>query len=251
MSVFKEIKIKEILPNPYQPRTDFEEQAIQELANSIKENGLIQPITVRKTNDGYQIIAGERRYRAYQLNKEDTIPAYIIDADESSTAQLALIENIQRENLSAIEEANAYLQILRMANLTQQQLADKLGKSQSTIANKLRLLNLDQTVIEAIDSKEITERHGRAMLSLDPTQQKKLLQTIKNKDLNVKQTEQTVETILKPVKKVTKKCFGCSSLLLVNEVLDAYKRIREITPDVGLQKAEDEENYIITITIKK
>ena len=143
MSTYQIIKMNLIIPNQYQPRTVFSDEAIEELAQSIKENGLLQPITVRECDNGYQLIAGERRFRACQKLNKDTIEAIVIKAGEVQSATLALIENIQRENLSAIEEANGYLQMIRLTGLTQSQLGKKLGKKQSTIANKIRLLNLD------------------------------------------------------------------------------------------------------------
>ena len=167
MSTYQIIKMNLIIPNQYQPRTVFSDEAIEELAQSIKENGLLQPITVRECDNGYQLIAGERRFRACQKLNKDTIEAIVIKAGEVQSATLALIENIQRENLSAIEEANGYLQMIRLTGLTQSQLGKKLGKKQSTIANKIRLLNLDLEVQQAISEKEITERHGRALLNLD------------------------------------------------------------------------------------
>ena len=156
MSTYQIIKMNLIIPNQYQPRTVFSDEAIEELAQSIKENGLLQPITVRECDNGYQLIAGERRFRACQKLNKDTIEAIVIKAGEVQSATLALIENIQRENLSAIEEANGYLQMIRLTGLTQSQLGKKLGKKQSTIANKIRLLNLDLEVQQAISEKEIT-----------------------------------------------------------------------------------------------
>ena len=164
MSTYQIIKMNLIIPNQYQPRTVFSDEAIEELAQSIKENGLLQPVTVRECDNGYQLIAGERRFRACQRLNKDTIEAIVIKAGEVQSATLALIDNIQRENLSAIEEANGYLQMIRLTGLTQSQLGKKLGKKQSTIANKIRLLNLDLEVQQAISEKEITERNQEVEL---------------------------------------------------------------------------------------
>ena len=253
MSKFQKVNINEIKPNQYQPRSNFDEQSIQELASSIKENGLLQPITLRETFTGYELIAGERRYRACKSLNMEKIPAIIIEAGEVKTATLALIENIQREDLSAIEEANGYLQMIRLTGLTQSELAEKVGKTQSTIANKIRLLNLDEEVQQAISSKEITERHGRALLSLNEQQQKEVLNKIKDKDFNVAQTEAYVESHYeKPKKKKgSLKCFGVATRLVINSFKETFKKVKELTEDVSWAESEDDENYIITIKVKK
>ena len=142
----KVVSIDEIRPNPYQPRVEFDDEALMELSQSIRENGLIHPITVRKENDGYEIVAGERRYRAMKIAGMLDIPVIVIDADEVQMAEMALVENIQRENLSAIEEAKAYVQIMKTSGISQSQLALKVGKSQSAVANKIRLLQLEEPV---------------------------------------------------------------------------------------------------------
>ena len=152
MDMEKEVKIlnlDDILPNRFQPRIKFNETAILELAESIKEHGVIQPIVVRKISDKYEIIAGERRYKASVLAGKTTIPAIITNLDDKNSAEIALIENVQRQDLTPIEEAISYKKILDMGYLNQSDLADKLGKTQSTIANKLRLLNLAEEVQEA------------------------------------------------------------------------------------------------------
>src|SRR5690625_3526063 len=161
-----ELNISQIVPNEYQPRVKFEEEKITELAQTLKTHGLIQPIVVRKkSEDLFEIIAGERRYRAAKSLNWETIPAIIKEMTDTETASIALIENIQRENLSVIEEANAYVQLIRMHELTQEALAQRLGKSQSTIANRIRLLSLPEEVQEAIMNKKISERHARALRS--------------------------------------------------------------------------------------
>ena len=137
-----ELNINDIMPNRFQPREIFDEQALNELALSIKEHGVIQPIIVRKIGDKYEIIAGERRYRASKLAGKTTIPALVRDIDDKETAKIALLENLQRSDLTPIEEAKTYQTILKLDNITQEELATNLGKSQSTVANKLRLLNL-------------------------------------------------------------------------------------------------------------
>ncbi len=253
MSKFQQIDINQIKPNQYQPRNTFEDESLQELAQSIQENGLLQPITVRETFTGYELIAGERRYRACKMLNKQYIDAIVIEAGEVQSATLALIENIQREDLSAIEEANGYLQMIRLTGLTQSELAKKIGKTQSTIANKIRLLNLNQEVQQAISNKEITERHGRALLSLDEKKQVEVLNKIKDKQMNVSQTEEYVQThFQQPAKKKNSlKCFGVANKLIINTFKEAYRKVKEFSSAVTMQEKEDDENYIITFTIKK
>ena len=160
MKESKMISIDLVEPNPYQPRLEFNDDALMDLAQSIRENGLIQPLTVREVDGKYQIVAGERRFRAMKLNGAVEIPAIVMDANEIQMAEMALVENIQRENLSAIEEAKSYVEIMKYAGLNQSQLALRVGKSQSSIANKIRLLNLNEEVQNAVSAKEITERHA-------------------------------------------------------------------------------------------
>ena len=195
------IHTERIVPNRYQPRQVFEPNKIKELAESIEEHGLLQPIVVRPIEeDMFEIIAGERRFRALQtLNKThaDVIIRYL---DDEETAVVALIENIQRENLSVIEEAEAYKKLLDIGDTTQSELAKSVGKSQSFIANKLRLLKLAPKVIERLRESKITERHARAMLSLSEEDQVDLVETVISQKLNVKQTEARVKQKLGPEK---------------------------------------------------
>ena len=154
------IPLTRIAANPFQPRTYDDEKLLKELSTSVSENGQIQPVVVRHSADGYQLIIGERRLRAARELDLNEIPAIIIEADDYEAASLALIENIQRSNLSPIEEARAYKQLLSIYGQTQQQLADRIGKTQSSIANKLRLLTLDEEVQEQLQKQTISERHG-------------------------------------------------------------------------------------------
>ena len=167
--MYKFIDINKLEANEKQPRTHFEKEKIQELSVSIQQNGLLQPIVVRPYQGKYQIVVGERRFRACKLAGLQEVPCLVQELDEKQTATAAIVENIQRENLSPIEEALAYQQLLDTQNLTQEQLAQKVGKKQSTIANKLRLLQLPMTVQEAVRRRDITERHARALLKLDTT----------------------------------------------------------------------------------
>ena len=184
------IKIERIVPNRYQPRQKFDTARIEELAESISAHGLLQPIVVRPIEENmYEIIAGERRFRALQMNQMTEAEVLIRHLDDEETAVVALIENIQRENLSAIEEAEAYKKLLAFEGITQAELAKSVGKSQSFIANKLRLLKLTPVVLEAVREHRITERHARALVGQTPERQEEMLHIILTEQLNVKQTE--------------------------------------------------------------
>lgn len=192
-----EIPVAAIVPNQYQPRKVFDQTEIQELAQTISEHGLLQPIVVREFRPGeYEIIAGERRFRAVKLLQWEKIPAIVEKMTDAESASLALIENLQRAQLSPVEEAQAYKQLMEFNHLTQATLAKGMGKSQSFVANKLRLLKLIKPVQNAILDGRITERHGRALLSLDEDQQRTLLMEIVNQHWNVRQTEDAVAQML-------------------------------------------------------
>lgn len=194
-----QIPLTAIVPNRFQPRKVFTQDAINELADTIAEHGLLQPIVVREYEPGqYEIIAGERRFRAMQHLNFAKAPAIVQKMDDEESAAMALIENLQRENLSPIEEAQAYTDLMKLNTMTQQQLAQQLGKSQSFVANKLRLLKLSEPVQQAIMNGEISERHGREMLKLDDYHQQLLLHEILAEKLTVKETATAVEAMLTP-----------------------------------------------------
>lgn len=196
-SSINEVELSKIVPNANQPRREFDEEAMQELADSIAEIGIIQPITLRKMdNDTYQIIAGERRWRASQMAGLNTIPAYIRTADDEHMMQMALVENIQREDLNAIEIALAYQNLMEQAHLTQDGLSEKIGKNRATIANYLRLLKLPAQVQMALRNKTIDQGHARALLGLDsPALQVKLFNEIQERGYSVRQVEQMVKAL--------------------------------------------------------
>lgn len=251
--VYKQIDITKISANENQPRTVFDDEKIEELATSIKENGLIQPIIVRKYNRAYQIVAGERRYRACKLAGLKTVPCVIKDIDDKQVDTLAIIENIQRENLSPIEEANAYKTLIDTYNMNQTELANKVGKKQSTIANKLRLLKLSDDVKYALKAKQITERHARAMLGLDSDKQHSVLQEVLKKSLNVKQTESLVN---KPVKEKPKSKKGPTKVsrnfkIAINTINQATEMIQKSGIEVISETEEADDEYIITLRVKK
>lgn len=192
----QEIPIEDIIPNRFQPRLAFNEEGINELAESIKQHGIIQPLVVRRLGDKFEIIAGERRYKAATMAGLTKVSVVISDIDDNKSAEVALVENIQRRNLTAIEEAKSYKNLLDRGYLTQEQLANKMGVSQSSIANKLRLLNLDEEVQDALLNEKISERHARALLSLDNKEdQKKWLQRIIAERMTVRQLDMELKKL--------------------------------------------------------
>ena len=191
------VRLSDIIPNRFQPRLTFDEEALNELANSIKEHGIIQPLILRDLGSKYEIIAGERRYKASALAGLTEVPAIIGSMDDQTSAELALIENIQRKDLSAIEEAKSYKKILDMGNLTQETLAKRMGKSQSTIANKMRLLSLTNEVQVALMNNLISERHARCLLQVkDEEKQKEILNKIITERMNVRDTDEYIKSTL-------------------------------------------------------
>lgn len=196
-SSISEIPISQIKANPNQPRREFDPEALQELSDSIKEIGIIQPITLRKMDDGtYQIIAGERRFRASQLAGLTTVPAYIRTADDENVMEMALIENIQREDLNAMEIALAYQHLLEEYDLTQERLSERVGKKRTTIANYLRLLKLPAQIQMALKNRELDMGHARALLSLDsPVDQINLFQDIQVLGYSVRKVEEMVKEV--------------------------------------------------------
>lgn len=250
---YKFIDIHKIEANGHQPRTHFENEKIQELAVSIQQNGLLQPIVVRPYQGKYQIVVGERRYRACLLAGIEEVPCLVQNYDEQQTATAAIVENIQRENLSAIEEALAYQQILDTQNITQEELAQKVGKKQSTIANKLRLLQLPMSVQEAVRRKDITERHARALLKLDTTaKQNNMLREIMDKGLNVEQTEEKIKKKIEPKKPKPKTKSISQNLKIAMNTLDqAAMMVQQAGVDISVDISETEDEVIYVIKMKK
>lgn len=252
----RKIPISNIVPNRFQPRTIFNEEKIQELARTIHTHGIIQPIVVREYEpEQFEIIAGERRFRAIQLLEWDTVPAIVKNLNDTETASVALIENLQREELSPIEEAIAYGKLLDLHNLTQEALAQRLGKGQSTVANKLRLLKLPQEIQDALLQKLITERHARALIPLkDPETQVRILNDIIAKNLNVKQTEEAVVRLLnKPEKKPKprRQAFSKDMRIAVNTIRQSLSMVTDNGIKLDSEEEEFDEFYQITIRIPK
>ncbi|HEF9390333.1 TPA: ParB/RepB/Spo0J family partition protein [Campylobacter coli] len=189
------VEISKITPNPFQPRKTFDEAALNELANSIKEHGLIQPIIVLKKNDSFILVAGERRLRATQILGKENILAFVSDSDESKLRELALIENIQRENLNPIELANSYKDLIEVYNITQENLAELIHKSRTQITNTLRLLNLDPKTQDLIASGKISQGHAKVLVGLDKEDEKILVDSILGQKLSVRDTERLVQKV--------------------------------------------------------
>ncbi|MFK9091752.1 nucleoid occlusion protein [Bacillus salipaludis] len=252
----KKIPINQIIPNRFQPRTVFDEDKIEELSRTIHIHGIIQPIVVREfAVDKYEIIAGERRWRAMKKLGWAEAPAIVKNLSDTETASVALIENLQRENLSPIEEAIAYGKLLELHNLTQEALAQRLGKGQSTVANKLRLLKLPQPVQDALLNKIITERHARALIPLkDPEKQVALLAEVIERNFNVKQTEERVVKLLeqkneKP--KPKRKAFSKDMRIAVNTIRQSLSMVSDSGINLNAEEEEFDEFYQFTIRIPK
>lgn len=198
----KDIDIRKIKPNPYQPRDRFAEESLTELANSIENKGVLQPVTVREVQyDNFELVTGERRWRAAKKAGLDTIPAIIRDFKDDEMMEVALIENLQREDLNPIEEAYAYQKMIEEFDITQKEVAERVSKSRSAIANTLRLLNLPPSVQEIVSRETISMGHARALLPLDSKKQLDLANTIVEKDLSVRETEELVKKHLNKDKK--------------------------------------------------
>lgn len=193
----QEIFVEDIIPNRFQPRLTFDEKALKELSESIKVHGVIQPLVLRKVGNKYEIIAGERRYKASCMAGLKTVPAIVKDMTDNQSAEVALIENVQRKNLSSIEEAKSYKNLLERGYLTQDELAKKIGVTQSTIANRMRLLNLCEEVQNALLNEQISERHARSLLQLsNPDDQKKMLDRIIKERMTVRQLDIEIKKLL-------------------------------------------------------
>lgn len=202
----QEIKLKDLRPNPYQPRKYFEQEAIDELKESILEHGILQPLVVRKSIKGYEIVVGERRYRAAKEAKLETVPAVVRELSQQQMMELAVLENLQREDLNPIEEGMAYQTLMEKLNLTQEEVAKRLGKSRPHVANHIRLLSLPPKIQELISNGSISMGHGRALLGL--RQKSKLpmvVERIIEESLNVRQLEKVIQQMNENVSRETKK----------------------------------------------
>ena len=248
-----QIDIDKVIPNIYQPRKYFNEQAIEELSQSILEHGIIQPLTVRMRGEIYELVAGERRLRAAKLANLKTVPCNIIDITDTESAEIALLENLQREDLNYIEEAEAYYNLINEHNFTQDEVAKRIGKKQSTIANKLRLLKLNKEVRELCLTNNLTERHARALLTVpDEKLQLKIVQKIISSGLNVKKTE---ELINKELLKLAGKELKNNNKRNIRGVLPAKLYVNTIKQvlnkfDIPAEYVCKEEDDFIEVTVK-
>lgn len=247
------INIDKVIPNIYQPRRYFNEEAIEELSQSIRQYGIIQPLTVRRMGEVFELVAGERRLRAAKLADLDTVPCNIVDITDSESAQIALLENLQREDLNYIEEAEAYYNLISDHNFTQDELAKRMGKKQSTIANKLRLLKLNPEVREICLKNKLTERHARALLTVPSEDlQLKIVQKVIKDVLNVKNTEELINKELLKLagedlkNKVKRNIKGVlPAKLYINTIKQVLQKF-----DIPAEYAYKDEDEFIEVTVK-
>ncbi|KRL63337.1 nucleoid occlusion protein [Lactobacillus psittaci] len=259
----QDLELSKIIPNRYQPRHEFSTASIEQLAQTLDSEGLLQPIVVREKGENFEIIAGERRFRAAKSLNWKTIPAIVQNMDDQKAASLALIENLQRENLNPIDEAHAYEDLMELNDLTQTALAKDMGKSQSYIANKLRLLKLNPEVQSYLVSGNLTARHGRAMLGLSSDLQTKVLHEILKNKLSVKETEAIVadpeayfaakeqpKAKEKEKKKVVHKTSG-DLKVQINTIKQAIKLAKDSGIEVKVHEENSEKEYKVTIELKR
>ena len=254
-----QVAIEKIVPNRYQPRTVFDDAKIEELARTIHTHGVIQPIVIRKMDDDkYEIIAGERRFRAMTKLKWTEVPAIVRNLSDKETASIALIENLQREELTAIEEAVAYQKLLKLHELTQEALAQRLGKGQSTVANKLRLLKLPEEIQQAIMDKRLSERHARSLMQIkdEEIQIKLMVESIDN-HWNVKQLEEKVDDIVNPPVKEEKapkpkrKAISKDVRIALNTIKQSLSMVTKSGINLKTEEEDTEDFYQITVRIPK
>ena len=246
------IPVNQIIPSPYQPRRVFDKDTLCELASSIKQHGIIQPINVRKSGSQYELVAGERRLRAAKLAELETIPAIVIEICERDSAFIALMENLQRENLNYLEEAEGYQNLMRDYGLTQEEVAEKMGKSQSGIANKVRLLKLPTSIKDRLRQNHLTERHARALLKLstEPDQISALDKIIKDR-LNVQKTDEYIERLLKKDPKRKPRFYIKDSRIYINTVKKAVDLIRQSGGDATYTVEDTGEAILVRVRIEK
>lgn len=256
-----DLPLEAISRNPYQPRKDFNDLELKELAQSISNHGVIQPIIVRKSSIGYQLIAGERRLRACQVIGKKTIPAIIHDITDREVAAVSLIENLQRKNLNYFEEAEAYTRLINSFGMTQEEIAHSIGRSQSYVANKLRLLKLAKEVRCLIVTETVSERHARALLKINSVQtQKEVLLAIYEKELTVKDTEEIVEN-LRHNNLPQEKNYGSSrqqvssvikdARIFMNTIRETVNRARKIGIDMVMTENDKEDEFEFIIRVPK
>ena len=252
-----ELSPEQIIPNPFQPRKTFHLESLQELAESIKEFGIIQPLLVRRINNQYELIAGERRLRASKLAKLDSIPVIVKELDDKEMAELAMIENLQREDLHFLEEAEGFQQLILHFGLTQDIMAQRVGKNQSTIANKLRLLKLSSKVRVLLRDQNLTERHARALLKVDAeNQQLEVLAAVIENKMNVRETEEYIENLSREItrKKVTKQNVVKvirDVRIFLNSINKVVSEMKKSGLKIKMKQDQDDDFIIIQLKIPK
>ncbi len=250
-----EIPLRSIVVNPDQPRKVFPDRELEELCTSIREFGVIQPVIVKKTGSQYVLIAGERRVRASLLAGLETIPAIIRQADEKDMAFIALVENVQRENLNYIEEAMAYKSLIDEYGLSQGEIAMRVGKQQSTISNKIRLLSLPEEIRMALMENQLSERHARALLRIpDTDQRKQILERIIGHSLNVRQSEKLIEEFLKKTEDERRKAEKLRFInyrIYINTIKKAFSTIQEVESGAKYYQEDKGDHLELRILIPK
>ncbi len=248
----------EILPNPVQPRRSFDDEGLAELSESIKSYGILNPLTVRLRGGRYELVAGERRLRAAKLAGLQELPCLLVDVNMEDASLLALVENLQRQDLDFIEEAAGIRQLILLFGMSQEEAARRLGKSQSAVANKLRLLRLPPDVLDALKENGLSERHGRALLRLqDAERQRAALQVILDKELSVAATDAYVESLLNAADTQQEKPTGRRNFVLkdvrvfLNTVSRSLELMKQGGIEAGMQRQETEDALILTISIPK
>ena len=251
-----QVPLSKIVPNPYQPRKEFESEALSELADSIRQYGVLQPLLVAPgTGDNYILIAGERRLRASTMAGLGTVPVIVSEYTTQQIAEIAMIENLQRKDLHYLEEAEGYEQLVNTFHLTQESMAVRVGKKQSTIANKLRLLRLSPSIRAMLHESDLTERHARVLLKLENEEtQKAVLKKVLKEHLNVRQTEALVEKTLKEDGRENKKK---PRIVIVNDVriyLNSIKEVMQTVKESGIPSSMEQEmdgdDVVVTLRIK-
>lgn len=252
------VPINRIFPNPFQPRRYFDQTALNELSASIKSVGVLQPISLRHASGGnYELIAGERRLRASKMANLTHIPAIVYDISDNDSAVIALLENLQRSDLSYLEEAEGYLKLIKYHNMTQEEIALKVGKTQSTIANKIRLLKLSDNIKSILNASHLTERHARALLKLESEEERlKVLDKVVKNDLNVAKTEELIQTLLcgetNDAKKKKRFFAGFRSVqIVVNTIRQSVGMIKNAGMDATIKERIYDEYAEYTIKIVK
>ena len=246
---FLRIPIRQIRKNPNQPRKQFEPEALEELAESIRKYGIITPLTVRRREEGYELVAGERRLRAAAIAGLSTVPCYIVEVGDLDSGLMALLENLQRKDLDCFEEAASLRKLCEDYHMTQQEAARRIGKTQSAVANKLRLLRLSPAVVEQVRQSGLSERHARALLRLEEERQLGAAKEIGQRGMTVAQTEAYIERLLREKPKARRQTCIKDVRLFCNTVERAVRLMRESGVAADYRRAQEGETLIVTVRI--